>query len=168
MTAVSRVDFLLQTPMVKGEMNKATAVESAPSQPAKRFMTKINFWITDSFNSRLSHAMSSEKKFAACFQLLLIRLKPFKVFWFEGSRWAARGTVKLLFLNSFNYVSWMFERRKEFLFIFAIIWFGWLKTILYKPRNFWKWQNVVMKIFEAFGKRISIIQNENNEVFQEG
>lgn len=38
MTAVSLVDFRLQTPIVNGEMNNATAVESAPSQPANRFM----------------------------------------------------------------------------------------------------------------------------------
>lgn len=33
MTAVRRVDFRLQTPIVSGEMNNATAVERAPSQP---------------------------------------------------------------------------------------------------------------------------------------
>jgi hypothetical protein len=30
----------LQTPIVSGEMNKATAVESAPSQPAKKQKNK--------------------------------------------------------------------------------------------------------------------------------
>lgn len=35
MTAVRRVDFLLQTPIVSGEINNATAVESAPSQPVE-------------------------------------------------------------------------------------------------------------------------------------
>ena len=35
-TAVSLVDFRLQTPIVSGEMNKATAIESAPSQPVKK------------------------------------------------------------------------------------------------------------------------------------
>ena len=39
-TAVSRVDFRLHTPIVNGEMNNATAVESAPSQPANGFMKK--------------------------------------------------------------------------------------------------------------------------------
>jgi hypothetical protein len=33
MTAVSRVDFRLHTPIVNGEMNNATAVDNAPSQP---------------------------------------------------------------------------------------------------------------------------------------
>lgn len=32
-TAVRRVDFLLQNPIVIGEMNNATAVERAPSHP---------------------------------------------------------------------------------------------------------------------------------------
>lgn len=40
MTAVSRVDFRLQTPIVSGEMNNATAVESAPNQPADGFVKK--------------------------------------------------------------------------------------------------------------------------------
>lgn len=44
MTAVSRVDFRLHTPIVNGDMNSATAVESAPSQPANGFIKerKIN------------------------------------------------------------------------------------------------------------------------------
>lgn len=44
MTAVRRVDFRLHTPIVNGEMNNATAVERAPSQPANRFIKgkKIN------------------------------------------------------------------------------------------------------------------------------
>lgn len=40
MTAVRRVDFRLQTPIVSGEMNNATAVESAPNQPTDRFIQK--------------------------------------------------------------------------------------------------------------------------------
>lgn len=35
MTAVKRVDFRLHTPIVSGLMNNATAVERAPSHPAK-------------------------------------------------------------------------------------------------------------------------------------
>lgn len=34
MTAVKRVDFRLHTPIVSGLMNKATAVDRAPSHPA--------------------------------------------------------------------------------------------------------------------------------------
>jgi hypothetical protein len=41
MTAVSLVDFRLQTPIVSGEMNKATAVDSAPSQPERYNRNKI-------------------------------------------------------------------------------------------------------------------------------
>lgn len=59
-TAVSRVDFRLHTPIVSGEMNNATAVESAPSQPVERFMRRRKNYLkvkrVDNFNFHLSCA----------------------------------------------------------------------------------------------------------------
>lgn len=42
-TAVSRVDFLLQNAIVIGEMKRATAVERAPSHPVIGFLFFISF-----------------------------------------------------------------------------------------------------------------------------
>lgn len=117
MTAVSRVDFLLQTPMVKGEMNKATAVESAPSQPAERFMTKI---ILKSLTKSIyvCRKPCHLRKVRGVLTITRHQTKAIESVLIRGcSLCLARGTVKLLFLNSFNYISWMFELRKEFLFI---------------------------------------------------
>ena len=41
MTAVSLVDFLLHTPIVRGEMKRATAVDKAPSHPIEKKKGKL-------------------------------------------------------------------------------------------------------------------------------
>lgn len=60
-TAVKRVDFLRQTAMVKGEINKDTDTDRAPNQPGKK-ERKTNYFI------RRCH----EKQFNSKFKIIFL------------------------------------------------------------------------------------------------